>query len=72
METSGISPLAFSNIFTASPLSSFKAKRASISDQSFDMLMFMKENSLIKDSFNFVKKEAELVAAAEAVESLTN
>jgi hypothetical protein len=30
------------------------------------------ENSHLKDSFNFVKKEAELVAAAEAVESLTN
>jgi hypothetical protein len=48
------------NFFTANPLSSFKAKRTSISDRSFSMLIFMKENSHLKDSFNFVKKEAEL------------
>ncbi len=36
------------------------------------MLMFMKENSHLKDSFNFVKKEAELVAAAEAVDSIAS
>jgi hypothetical protein len=47
----------------------FRAKRTSLSDQSFNMLMFMKGNSL-KDSFDLVK-EAELVASAEAAESST-